>query len=320
MTDRIKNWLLQRFKSSNSALLQKISYGLERDKDVPFRFLVRKAFIFFYSLLTAPFNLRHCDKVGSRPRTRHRPHIENMGTMVIGNDVNINSRNVKTDLVTGPQGYLEIGDKTSINFGVSIVANKKITIGKQVRIGPYTMIYDSNMHVHGNRYKRAPGDPVTIGDDVWLASRVMVMKGSRVGKGSMVAAGSVVSGIIPPYVIAAGIPARIVKYLQAPEESGFMWEDKRDGKALNGQIYDRVRKVASDSFAIDMGVIKSTDSHNTVENWNAFRHVKFIRALENEFSIKFIDKDWSRLTTIEKISKIIERYLDNEYGLSKKQK
>lgn len=318
MATRLRDWLLVRFSSSKNALLRKISKGLERDKEIPFRFLVRKAFIFFYSLITSPFNLRHCDKVGKRVRTRCRPHIENMGTIVIGNDVNINSRNVQTDLVTGPYGHLEIGNSTSINFGVSIVANKKIMIGERVRIGPYTMIYDSNMHVHGNRYERAPGDPVTIDDDVWLASRVMVMKGSRVGKGSIVAAGSVISGIIPPYVVAAGIPARIVKYMQPPEESGFMWENSKNSKAIDKDIFNRVCKVASDSFTMKADTIKSTDSHNTIEGWNAFRHVKFIRALENEFSIKFADKDWSRLTTIKKISRIVGKYLDTQYGLSKK--
>lgn len=318
MTGRIKDRLIARCKSSNSALLRKISNGLERDKEIPFRFLVRKAVIFFYSLLTAPFNLRHCDKVGSRVRTRHRPHIENMGTMVIGNDVNINSRNVQTDLVTGPHGYLEVGDQTSINFGVSIVANKKITIGKRVRIGPYTMIYDSNMHVHGNRYERAPGDPVTVDDDVWLASRVMVMKGSKIGKGSIVAAGSVVSGIIPPYVVVAGMPAQIIKYIQSPEESGFMWEHAKNGRIINDEIFERVCKVASDSFSLDAETIKKNDSHNTIDSWNAFRHVKFIRALENEFRIHFKDKDWHRLTSIKKISTITENYLDNQYGLSNK--
>lgn len=318
MVDRLKEWLLEKFKSSNITLLQKISNGLERDKNVPFRFLVRKAIIFFYSIITGPFNLRRCDKVGDRPRTRHRPYIENMGEMIIGDDVNINSRNVQTDLVTGPNGYLEIGDKTSINFGVSIVANKKVVIGDRVRIGPYVMIYDSNMHVHGDRYQRAPGDKVTIGDDVWLASKVLVMKGSRVGKGSIVAAGSVVSGIIPPYVIAAGVPARIIKYIQPSEESGFMWESERNGKAVDTEILERVCKIASNSFAIEEEVIKKKNSHNSIENWNSFRHVNFIRSLESEFNIKFADKDWSRLTNIEKISKIVEDYIESEFGLSRK--
>lgn len=318
MANRIRDWLLVRFRSSNSALLHKVSKGLERDKEIPLRYLVRKAIIFFYSLITAPFNLRHCNKVGKRVRTRRRPNIENMGAIVIGDDVNINSRNVQTDLVTGPNGYLEIGDSTSINFGVSIVANKKIMIGERVRIGPYTMIYDSNMHVHGNRYERAPGDPVTIDDDVWLASRVMVMKGSRVGKGSIVAAGSVVSGIIPPYVVAAGIPARIVRYMQPPEESGFMWEHSKNGKAVDKKVFNRVCKVASDSFALKPNAVKRTDSHNTIEDWNSFRHVKFIRALENEFSIKFSDKDWSRLTTIKKISRIVGKYLEVSTAYQKK--
>lgn len=313
---KIRNWLLEKFESSNITLLNKISNSLKRDHDVPFSFLVRKAIIYFYSKVTARFNLRRCDEVGQRPRTRHRPFIKNMGKIVIGSDVNINSRNVQTDLVTGPDGLLEIGDKTSINFGVSLVANEKISIGKRVRVGPYTMIYDSNMHVQGKRYVRAPGDPVTIGDDAWLASRVMVMKGSKIGKGSVIAAGSVVSGIIPPYVVAAGVPARIVKYMQPSEESCFMWEGRRNGESIDPDILARVSKVAANSFAMEPSAIDADQSHNTIENWDAFRHVKFIRSLENQFHVEISDKDWSRITTIKRAAKVIEKNLKEKYVLS----
>lgn len=316
MNKRFAEWLLEKLSSSNSTLLQKISDSLERDKDIPFRFLVRKGLIFFYSIVTAPINLLGCDEVGKRVRTRHRPYIENMGSMSIGDEVNINSRNVQTDLVTGPNGRLEIGNKTSINFGVSIVANARISIGERVRIGPYTMIYDSNMHVHGNRYKRAPGDAVTIGDDVWLASKVLVLKGSRVGKGSIVAAGSVVSGIIPPYVVAAGTPARIVKFIQPSDESGFMWEQKDNSTSIDEEIYRRVSRVASKSFSLPVNDIRASDSHNSIEGWNSFRHVKFIKSLENEFNIEIDDQDWTRFTSIEKICKIIEDYTKKEFSTS----
>lgn len=310
--DQLKYWFLEKADRSDSRLLNKISDSLDRDRDVPFRILVWKAFIFFYSLITAPFNLRHCDKVGSKPRTRHRPFIKNMGEIIIGDEVNINSRNVQTDLVTGPEGHLEIGDQTSINFGVSIVSNKRVEIGKRVRIGPYSMIYDSNMHVQGRRYERAPGDPVTIGDDAWLASRVMIMKGSKIGKGSIVAAGSVVSGIVPPYVIVAGVPARIVKYIQPPEGSDFSWEHKKKTQSIDPGIYDRVRKVASDLFNMDMISIEPEDSHNSIKNWDAFRHVTFIRALEKEFDITFDEQDWSRLTSIKKAITIVTNYLEEK--------
>ncbi|MEX2395994.1 MAG: acyltransferase, partial [Balneolales bacterium] len=124
--------------------------------------------------------------------------------------MNINSSNVRTDLLTGIDGKIIIGNDVSINFGVSIVAENKVTLGNRIRIGPYTMIIDTDRHIQNDRFKWAKGEPVIIEDDVWLATRVMVLKGSLIGKGSMIASGSVVSGVIPPYVVAGGIPARVL--------------------------------------------------------------------------------------------------------------
>ena len=50
-----------------------------------------------------------------------------------------------------------------------------------------------------------------IGDDVWLGAGAMVLDGSTVGRGAIIGAGAVVTGTIPPYAIAVGIPARVVQ-------------------------------------------------------------------------------------------------------------
>lgn len=312
-------WIKEKAENSERTLLQKIARSLERDRNVPFTYLLRKTWIYFISMLTGRFNLRRCDRVGERPRTRRRPHIENMGKITIGSDVNINSRNVQTDLVTGPEGILEIGDEVSINFGVSIVANKRITIGNRIRIGPYTMIYDSSQHVHGRRFERAEGAPVVIEDDVWLASRVMVLEGSRIGRGSLIAAGSVVSGIVPPYVIAAGVPARVTKYLNSSYSSGFLWEHNNREEVINEDISDRVRKTASDLFSTDINSIKPEHSHNSVLGWNSFRHVKFIHALEREFNIRIKKEDWIRMSSIGKSIRIVQQYLSLKYSSQNRQ-
>lgn len=318
MLNRLYKWLNERFQKSNIALLNKVAKSMKRDKKIPMRYLLRKAVIYFLSMVTAPFNLLRCDRVGKRPRTRRRPYIENMGKVYIGDDVNINSRNVQTDLVSGPEGVISIGDSVSINFGVSIVANKEVRIGSRVRIGPYTMIYDSNQHVHGDRFKRAKGSSVVVEDDVWLASRVMILQGSRIGKGSLVASGSVVSGIIPPYVVAAGSPARVVKFLDPPESSGFMWErniEKTDPP--NRDVLNRVQKVASDVLPIDTEGSLNQAFHDKYHEWDSFQHIKFINALENEFNITFDIKELTRIKSISKAAGIVQRYLDNGNGFTK---
>ena len=74
---------------------------------------------------------------------------------------------------------------------------------------------------------RALGLPDTddqIGDivlepDVWLATGVTVTAGVRIGRGTVVAAGSVVTRDLPPFVLAGGVPARVIRSLAQPGTS-----------------------------------------------------------------------------------------------------
>ena len=52
----------------------------------------------------------------------------------------------------------------------------------------------------------------------WIGCNVTILKGCTIGRGAVVAAGSVVTKNIPPYSIAAGIPARVIKYRFSPAE------------------------------------------------------------------------------------------------------
>ncbi len=53
---------------------------------------------------------------------------------------------------------------------------------------------------------------IIIGNDVWIGSNAFIMSGVTIGNGAVIAAESVVTKNIPAYAIAAGVPARIVKY------------------------------------------------------------------------------------------------------------
>jgi acetyltransferase-like isoleucine patch superfamily enzyme len=61
--------------------------------------------------------------------------------------------------------------------------------------------------------------PVRIGKEAWLGAKVTVLRGADIGDGTIVGAHSVVRGVIPPGVVAAGIPARVVRQV-AVEEPG----------------------------------------------------------------------------------------------------
>ncbi len=116
------------------------------------------------------------------------------------------------------QGQVTIGDDSSVQADTLIVGYGKdgaITIGNFVRIVPQVMMIagnhvfaDPDKPIHGQGVHRAP---IVIEDDVWLAGKVMVTAGVRIGKGCVVGAGSVVTRDLPPYSIAAGVPARVIK-------------------------------------------------------------------------------------------------------------
>lgn len=87
-----------------------------------------------------------------------------------------------------------------------------LTIGEYSMIGPGTRIYTVN-HSHDRtdipiqlQGFDAPR-PVVIEDDVWMGARCMIMPGVTIGRGSIIAAGSVVTKDVPPYSVAAGVPA-----------------------------------------------------------------------------------------------------------------
>ena len=53
---------------------------------------------------------------------------------------------------------------------------------------------------------------IIIGDEVWIGYGAMIFSGVNIGKGAIIAAGSVVNQDIPPYSVAAGVPAKVIKY------------------------------------------------------------------------------------------------------------
>lgn len=112
------------------------------------------------------------------------------------------------EIVNG--GKLSIGQGAA-NVGLTIMCAKEITIGNGVRIGRNVSIRDWNgPHVIVNdRYVNHA--PVHIEDHVWLCTGCVIMPGVTIGKGSVVAANALVINDIPPYSLAGGSPAKVIK-------------------------------------------------------------------------------------------------------------
>jgi maltose O-acetyltransferase len=178
------------------------------------RKLVRKAFRFALKRLLAPFALRGCTQVGPGARVRGLPHVENEGEIRIGRNFCVFSYLAKVELYAGPAGRLEIGDDTFINNGSSLSATTSIRVGSRVNIGPHCTIIDNDFHGTADRDGPPKMAPIVLEDDVWLGTRVVVLKGVTIGKGSVVASGAVVTKDVPPGVIVAGVPAKVIRRLE----------------------------------------------------------------------------------------------------------
>ena len=63
-----------------------------------------------------------------------------------------------------------------------------------------------------NRIEFQNKRPVRIGNDVWIGFNAVLMDGITVGDGAVIGAGAVVTKDIPPYAVAVGVPARVIKY------------------------------------------------------------------------------------------------------------
>ena len=163
----------------------------------------------------AKWSLRHVNRVGRRVRVQGRPFVINAGHMVIGERVRLISTVATLELVTEAGGALEIGERTLVNFGCSLVATELVRIGADCHIGPYTMMLDNDFHrvEPERRLERPPSAPINVEDNVWLGARVIVMPGVTIGKDSCVGAGSVVTADVAPRTLVAGVPARIIREL-----------------------------------------------------------------------------------------------------------
>lgn len=174
---------------------------------------LRHAPTWLASNLAARLWLRNCTRVGAAARTFGRPNIENRGRIILGSRVRLNSRWAPLELVSGPQGLIDIRDGVFINYGSIISAQDSVRIGANSMIGNYCIVADTEVPGIEDPDGKPPivPLPVEIGSDVWLAARVTVLPGTRIGDGAVIAAGSVVAGDIPPRSVAGGIPARVLR-------------------------------------------------------------------------------------------------------------
>ncbi|MEB3218619.1 MAG: acyltransferase [Nostocales cyanobacterium 94392] len=160
----------------------------------------------------------------------------NTNCIEIGNGVQI-LRGANINAIGHPNNKISLGDGVQIQQGVDIRAlnDTHIKIEENTFIGPYVCIAGAgNIKIGKNCLIAAHSglfannhnftDPfeyiarqgttrkgIVIEDDCWLGHNVTVIDGVTIGRGCVIGAGSVVTKDIPPYSVAVGTPAKVVK-------------------------------------------------------------------------------------------------------------
>ncbi|MEH1801259.1 acyltransferase [Nostoc sp.] len=162
------------------------------------------------------FNGTSCIEIGSGVyifkgvRMDARGHKNNR--IHLGDRVAI-ERNVDIGSLEDTSIYID--EDTFIAPNVSIEGPGDIRIGKHCLIAAHSGIYANNHNftdpMEPIKYQGVTRQGIVIEDDCWLGHGVTVLDGVTIGKGSVIGAGAVVNRDIPPFSVAVGIPARVIK-------------------------------------------------------------------------------------------------------------
>lgn len=119
--------------------------------------------------------------------------------------------------------HISMGDGSYANFHFTVLDEGKVTIGKNVFIGPNVSILTP---IHPLRYQERNAfysektksmtnleraGTVTIRDNCWLGGGVTVCPNVTIGEGCVIGAGSIVTRDIPPNSLAVGNPCRVLR-------------------------------------------------------------------------------------------------------------
>jgi galactoside O-acetyltransferase len=114
------------------------------------------------------------------------------------------------------KGHVRIGDNFSMNFNSLIGASEfgEIIIGDDVIIAQNVVLRASD-HEHSDsrksiRYQGHTGGKIVIKDGVWIGANAVITKNVTVGEHTIIAAGAVVTRDIPDFVVAGGVPAKVL--------------------------------------------------------------------------------------------------------------
>lgn len=158
-------------------------------------------------------------------------HMENGGRFIVGKYVDFR-RGFLAEL--GPDATVEIGDLCVFTHNSLIQCSTSVEIGERAMFGQSSMIVDGNHRFRdvstplagqGYDYRQ-----IRIGNDVTTLTKVTIV--DSIGTKAVVGANSVVTRPVPPYCLAAGVPARVLDYFGPPELAPEEWKQRKRDKGI----------------------------------------------------------------------------------------
>jgi acetyltransferase-like isoleucine patch superfamily enzyme len=179
--------------------------------------------VFYYQ----PMFRARCEKVGKNLRLIGGiPEISGNLKVYLGDNVTLHGVSTFAACKVYDSPILRIGNNVHIGYQVGIAVGNEVLIGNNVLMGNRISIFGYDLHpvdpiLRRNGESPAKEDikPIMIQDDVWIGSNVTILKGVIIGEAVVVAAGSVVTEDVPPFVIVAGNPAKVVKIINVKKNS-----------------------------------------------------------------------------------------------------
>jgi acetyltransferase-like isoleucine patch superfamily enzyme len=119
-------------------------------------------------------------------------------------------------ITIGDDAKVRIGEGTFLNIAVMVAATRLVEIGSHCMLANGCFVTDAN-HRFDDPDAPVPWQgfdtkgPTRIGDNVWLGANVVVTSGVTIGERCVIGANSVVTQDVPPFSIAAGAPAKVLR-------------------------------------------------------------------------------------------------------------
>ncbi|OAB63855.1 hypothetical protein AY599_18605 [Leptolyngbya valderiana BDU 20041] len=180
-------------------------------RTLPIRIVTR-----VYSIATRTLWRSRLHSLGRGAYLHHTSQFVRPSRIAIGANVTL-FRGARIEAVgAGQTPQVVLGERVSIQRDVHIGACQSVEIldGTVFGSGVYVTDHDHDYRDPKRGYfgtGELLAAPVRIGPKVWVGERAIILKGVTIGEGAIIGAGALVNRDVPPYCIAVGVPARVIR-------------------------------------------------------------------------------------------------------------